>query len=599
MGGFRPMRASGEVATGTVVRSTAGINQGGIIYQYRVSIDSGGSGYTKPPTVSFIGGPPDLAAVAEIDPMTGTVIGVTITNSGTDNNTPYDPTVQFVGGVNFEEIILNAFVEDLDGYISEVRFYENGTLIQQDEWKNPDKTAPYQIKWSPSQPGIYELYATAKDSDGNLFTSPIIRREAKLTIPPTIEFNPSDRAYGFVRPESIDENGSIIPIDFSSGLLPASTLVNKGSSYHSFPQVEFISSNLKGSGARGEVILENGKIVAIKMSKDSSGQYFKGNNYSAYKKLSGTIELKQGMDLLVGKSTDFMNEILIGQPLLLGSLDKDSPDLSLGEYKVVGFQSQKEILLKSPVYLPSGEYKLYTFGTEVVIRGGMNTAASPINIKKGNQLTLGLRAIDPDGKSINPDDFIAVLNGERISMKEDSSVLEIQGGGPFYRVVWRPNEVGDYNLRIQVTDADGGKGNSQTLAVSVAAGFEPSIKMVSPINEDIDYEEGEVRDTFAFPSITVFTFEAKDFDGRISKVDFFANSSLIGSWPDNDSFDSNQSQTWREVRPIDIQFLGEHFTLVILQLLRQQRMIRIRSTLLRWLMFLLLLHTRMDPYPHQ
>ena len=145
-----------------------------------------------------------------------------------------------------------------------------------------------------------------------MFTSPIIRREAKLTLPPTIEFNPSDRAFGFVRPESIDENGSIIPLDLVSSMLPSSTLVNQGSNYHSYPQIEFLGSNGQGRGAKGEVILENGKIMGIKMSKDISGQILKGKDYPAFKKLSGTVELTNGMDLLVGKNSDFMNEILSG-----------------------------------------------------------------------------------------------------------------------------------------------------------------------------------------------------------------------------------------------------------------------------------------------
>ena len=177
----------------------------------------------------------------------------------------------------------------------------------------------------------------------------------------------------------------------------------------------------------------------------------------------------------------------------------------------------------------------------------MNTAASPIKLQKGNQLSLGLRAIDPDGKSIRPSDFSAVLNGNPIPINQPNSSLNIQGAGPFYRVLWRPSEVGDYNLRIQVADTDGGRGISQTLAVSVAAGFEPTIKMVSPINEDVGYLTFEPQNKFSFPSTPVFTFEAKDFDGRIRNVKFFANSDLIGSWPDQDNADFNGTDTFRGI----------------------------------------------------
>ena len=64
--------------------------------------------------------------------------------------------------------------------------------------------------WSPDGPGIYEIYATAEDSDGNVYTSPVIRRDAYLSQPPYVEFNPMDRATGYVLPSNIDENGSII-----------------------------------------------------------------------------------------------------------------------------------------------------------------------------------------------------------------------------------------------------------------------------------------------------------------------------------------------------------------------------------------------------
>jgi hypothetical protein len=70
--------------------------------------------------------------------------------------------------------------------------------------------------------------------------------------------------------------------------------------------------------------------------------------------------------------------------------------------------------------------------------------------------------------------------------------------------------MGDYKLRVQVTDPDGVSGSSQPLDIRVAAGFEPSIKMISPINEDTDYlQEGEFKiDSFTYPSTAVFTFES-------------------------------------------------------------------------------------------
>ena len=106
---------------------------------------------------------------------------------------------------------------------------------------------------------IYELYVTAEDSDGNLVTSPVIRREAVLSQPPVVEFNPRERAFGFVRPESLDDDGTII-VENDEQLLPVGSLVYEGFGYHSFPQVEFLDSNGEGSGAEGEVVWKMVKL---------------------------------------------------------------------------------------------------------------------------------------------------------------------------------------------------------------------------------------------------------------------------------------------------------------------------------------------------
>ena len=74
-------------------------------------ITSGGSGYSSPPNVVFVNGPPDLDAVATIDPISGTVTGVSITNQGRDENTEYNPLVYFTGGISYSEVMLNAFAE--------------------------------------------------------------------------------------------------------------------------------------------------------------------------------------------------------------------------------------------------------------------------------------------------------------------------------------------------------------------------------------------------------------------------------------------------------------------------------------------------------
>ena len=344
IGGFMDMKASGQLAKAEIIRSSTVTNtEGGgrrTDYSYRVVLESGGAGYTAQPRAVITNGPEGMTAEAEYAPVSGTVSTVTITNQGQDSITPYDPQIIFVGGLNYSEILIDAFVDDAEGdkTITEVAFYVNGMLIQTLNRldSNPDLKAPYQILWSPGGPGIYEIYATAEDSDGNLFTSPVIRREAFLSKPPSVEFNPSNRAYGYLMPDSLDENGSITNLG-NTDFLPTSSLINQGYGYHSFPTLEFedyrgaLNLNQGGSGASAEVLLQDGLIAGIKVLAPGSG-------YAKYKKLTGSVKLGAEDDLLLGIQTDFMNELEVGQPLLFGLTESDVPDISLGTYEIMGFQ---------------------------------------------------------------------------------------------------------------------------------------------------------------------------------------------------------------------------------------------------------------------
>ena len=543
VGGFSQLSASGQPAKAEIKR----LRKIDGTYFYIIDLLEPGLGYTSKPRIALTNAPPGMIASAEIDTSSGRVTTVTIEEQGTDNTNPYDPIAYFTGGLPYSEVMLNAFAEDPDGYIKEVSFYVNGVLMPEAKgmYQNPDKSFPYQLLWSPESPGIYELYATAEDSDGNLITSSVIRREAVLSKPPVVEFNPRDRAFGFLRPDSLDDAGSIVLEDNDTALLPISTLVFEGYGYHSFPMVEFLGANNEGSGAQGEVILSDGKIVGIKLQKNSSGELISGFGYPKFKKLSGLVEVIAGSDLIKGEGTDFKNEIAVGQPLLLG---RDGvPDLMLGEYEVEGFQSLSSLLLmESPeLDFESGVYELYSFGTEVIIRGGMDTSAQSIKLEQGQELSLGMRAVDPEGTSIRPKEgFTVFINGEI----DTTGSVKVSGSGPFYRVIWSPPDIGFYSLRIMAADVDGARGISQTLEIEVKAGMEPQLKMVSPMNDNLSNTTGSSSSEFAFPSTVVFTFEAKDLDGVIDEVTFFANSIQVGKWPQmDDDIDGNvTAASWRE-----------------------------------------------------
>ena len=383
-----------------------------------------------------------------------------------------------------------------------------------------------------------------EDSDGNLMTSPVITREAVLSRPPKVEYNPRDRAFGYVLPESINDDGSI-----DTGRLVNGSLLSNGYGYHSYPTIEFESDG--GSGASARAVFEESQVKGVDILDGGSG-------YTKFKKLTGTVKLGRANDVLEGIGTLFMSELSVNQPLLIGYADSSEPLFTDSDkiFYLDSYQSINEIIIDRNIDdlgldFSEREYSLFTFGTKILVKGGMDTAAEPLHFVEGAELSIGLFAEDPEGYTMLGDNFTVFVNGV------EDELFEVQGNGPFYRVVraGEPLPQGEYKVRIQVTDPDGVSGSSQPLDIRIAAGFDPVIHMVSPINEKVNYlsQRLEKLDTFAYPSTVHFTFEARDFDGVIQRVEFYANSKSIGYWPpevQGDNEDSNdtagETGTWRE-----------------------------------------------------
>ena len=379
-------------------------------------------------------------------------------------------------------------------------------------------------------------------------TSPVITREAVLSRPPKVEFNPRDRAFGYVLPESINEDGSI-----ETGQLVEGSLLSDGFGYHSYPTIEFESD--EGSGATARAVFTESQVKGVDILKGGSG-------YSKYKKLSGTVKLGRANDVLEGIDASFMSELNVNQPLLIGYADSSEPLFTDSDkiFYLDSYQSINEIILDRNIDdlgldFSVHEYSLFTFGTKILVKGGMDTAAEPIHFVEGAELSIGLFAEDPEGYTMLGDNFTVFVNGL------EDELFEVQGNGPFYRVVraGEPLPQGEYKIRIQVTDPDGVSGSSQPLDIRIAAGFDPVIHMVSPINEKVNYfsQRSEKLDTFAYPSTVHFTFEARDFDGVIEKVEFYANSKPVGSW---------SPTTLVPEKTVMIQALGEKVTPIVIPL---------------------------------
>ena len=86
--------------------------------------------------------------------------------------------------------------------------------------------------------------------------------------------------------------------------------------------------------------------------------------------MEGRVKLGEQSDLLVGLDTNFLNELEIGMPIILGSINDSQPDSSLPTLKILGFQSRNNFSGASAEDFSETEYALYTYGTKIVVQGG-------------------------------------------------------------------------------------------------------------------------------------------------------------------------------------------------------------------------------------
>jgi len=90
-------------------------------------------------------------------------------------------------------------------------------------------------------------------------------------------------------------------------------------------------------------------------------------------------------------------------------------------------------------------------------------------------------------------------------------------GANQYSVTWNSIPIGAYTLNAILTDSAGVVTNS--VPVNVAVTNKPSVAIISPVNGT----------SYSLSSRVVLMATAQDNDGFVSKVDFYANGSLIGS----------------------------------------------------------------------
>jgi hypothetical protein len=209
-----------------------------------------------------------------------------------------------------------------------------------------------------------------------------------------------------------------------------------------------------------------------------------------------------------------------------GSIDKVeffANNQDLGEGTNVG-AARYEIEWTVP---PSGSYSIVTrafdkegldgFSAPVRVLVRANQApnvriTSPVNdarLPAETEVTLLADATDSDGFVKNVSFF---ANGELIGTGE--SAIE----GTHYRLVWKTPATGTFLLLARATDNSDAVGTSAPVRVTVGTNAPPRVRLVAP------QDKVTVRAGATVPLVA----EAFDSDGRIQKIEFFANGKSLG-----------------------------------------------------------------------
>ncbi len=406
-------------------------------------------------------------------------------------------------------INLSATVNDADGSISKVEFYNGSTLI------STDNSSPYIVTWNNVAAGNYTITAKATDNGGLTATSTAV--SVTVTKPneaPSISLtSPSSNAI-FTSPASIsitatatDADGSISKVEFYNG----GTLVGTD---NSSPYTITMSNVATGSYTIMAKATDNGglatssnvAVVSVVKPNDAPTVFLTSPSSDASFIAPASINISataNDADGSVSKVEFYNGTTLIGT-------DNSSPytvilsNVAIGNYTITAKATDNSGLFTTSNAITVSVVKPNEAPTTSVsvpsVDGGFIAPAS---------MNINATAADADG-SISKVEF---YNGSTLIGTDNSSP---------YTLTWNNVSAGDYSITAKATDNGGMSTESQAVTVTVVKPNEaPSVSLNSPSGD------------FTAPASITISATAADADGSVSQVEFYNGSTLIGT--DNSS----------------------------------------------------------------
>ncbi|HEY8401749.1 MAG TPA: Ig-like domain-containing protein, partial [Cytophagaceae bacterium] len=422
--------------------------------------------------------------------------GPGITKRAIPNNVLYrkgnvPPTVSITAPSNNASFIegslitISANASDPDGSVSKVEFFHGSTLIA------TDNSSPYSITWANVPAGTYALTAKAYDNKNGVTTSSVVN----ITVTPLR--NPDNPANTVSGIEYSYFEGSWNNLPSFTTLTPLKTGYETN-----FSLAQRNRNDDFGFMFHGYIDIPTNGLYTFYTTSDDGSRLFIGTGLVVDNDgLHGSQERSGSIGLKAGKHEIYVTFFERGGDEVL-SVSFEGPGIS------------KQTIPSSRLY------RVKTENTSPVV--------SITNPSNGAQFTQGA-TINFEASASDPDGSIT-----KVAFMRGNDTLHIDYTAP-YTAAWSNAPVGTHTITAVAVDNQGAATTSAPITIVVNQSNVnqlPNVSITSPANNS----------TFTSGSNITINATASDPDGSVTKVEFFAGTTLLST-----DVTSPYSFTWNNV----------------------------------------------------
>ncbi len=414
------------------------------------------------------------------------------------------------------QVLISANASDIDGTISKVEFFQNGSFIDGCQ----DTQAPFTCNWTPTSVGSYQINASTKDNEGGSTVSGQITiqiNEPPNTAPSLTLTSPPDAstfALGqglTLKADASDSDGSISKVEFFSAGNFISGCSDNAAPYEcswtpsgtgNFSWSATATDDdgaTSNSPSRTLVVEQVNQAPTISITSPSNDQSFTEGDLVT---ITADASDSDGSiaEVLFFENANFISGCSISTPPYTCSFTPP-----LGNHLLQARAEDNDGL------------KTLSFQISITVNQAANQApnvsmTSPsegASFEEGSSINLSAVASDPDGSI-----------AEVLFLQNDTAIQGCTRQASPYECSWTPTP-GSYQLRARAQDDSGATSNSPSISivVNVSQNQVPTVSIVQPANNS-SFEEG---------NSVVVKANASDGDGNIVNVIFFDNGQEINN----------------------------------------------------------------------